>query len=319
MSVDRNPLVSVIMPAYNAAAYIDAAIQSILEQTFSDFEFIVIDDCSTDDTEKRIKKYVNSKIVYQKNDTNRGISYTTNKGIECSRGKYIALMDDDDISLPNRLQLQVDYLERHNEIDILGTGGANIDVNGNILAYLSAPKYNPNLYKAVLLFGSVGFLNGSAMMRKQFIEDNRLSYREECLGMQDFMFYMEASKIGNISGIRDVLYYHRNHGKNETDIVLENYRKERAEKYFSIQKESLLRSGFILQNADFHILAKMITEGRPSPCTEQQIDELYCFFKRLIGQAEKMDIDYYDELKYWCKRLLCDRLLRSDIFDNIET
>ncbi|EAJ7443814.1 glycosyltransferase family 2 protein, partial [Campylobacter jejuni] len=100
------------MPCYNRQEYIVDAIESILNQTYSNFEFIIIDDCSTDNTYEIVKKYAENdkRIIVLKNEKNQGIVYALNRGFSIAKGKYIARMDDDDISLPNRLEKQVEYM-----------------------------------------------------------------------------------------------------------------------------------------------------------------------------------------------------------------
>lgn len=115
------PLLSVIMPVYNAEKYIQASIDSILNQDFEDFEFIIINDGSTDESESLIKKYHDPRIRYFVNEGNKGLVYTLNHGIELAKGKWIARMDGDDISLPNRFSVQLRYLDQHKDIDVLAS------------------------------------------------------------------------------------------------------------------------------------------------------------------------------------------------------
>ena len=115
------PAVSVILPAYNCEKFIGKAIESVLQQTFSDFELIIINDGSTDKTEFAILAFADPRIVYIKNQTNKGLVFTLNKGIDLANGKYIARMDGDDISLPERLKKQYSYLKENHEVKILAT------------------------------------------------------------------------------------------------------------------------------------------------------------------------------------------------------
>jgi glycosyltransferase involved in cell wall biosynthesis len=123
------PLVSVILPAYNSEKFIGKAIQSVLQQTFTDFELIIINDGSTDKTEFEILAFADPKIVYLKNQTNKGLVFTLNKGIDLANGKYIARMDGDDISLPQRFKKQLSYLQENSSVDILATVVKLIDEN----------------------------------------------------------------------------------------------------------------------------------------------------------------------------------------------
>ena len=106
------PLVSVIMPAYNAELYIEEAVRSVLNQSYTELEVIVVDDCSTDRTVDRLKNIKSDRLKVYHNENNAGIAYTTNRCIKFAKGRYFALLDDDDIAEPERLELQVDYLEK---------------------------------------------------------------------------------------------------------------------------------------------------------------------------------------------------------------
>ncbi len=114
-------MVSIIMPVYNSSGYLSDAIESILSQTYSDFEFIIIDDASTDNSIEIIYSYHDPRIVLLKNDINLGVTHSLNKGIKHARGKYIARMDADDIALPQRIELQVDFLEKNPEFILVGS------------------------------------------------------------------------------------------------------------------------------------------------------------------------------------------------------
>lgn len=123
MKQEITPLISVVMPVYNGEKYLAAAIESILNQTFPNFEYIIVNDGSFDNTEKIIKEYAekDERIVYLKNDKVLGQSGARNRAIKHAVGSYIALTDADDISLPNRFIEQVAYIEKHKDMDVLGT------------------------------------------------------------------------------------------------------------------------------------------------------------------------------------------------------
>lgn len=116
MNNNKRPIVTVLLPAFNAEKYIRESIDSILNQAFTDFELLIINDGSTDKTEEIILSYNDPRIRYYKNETNLKLIKSLNKGIDLARGKYIARMDADDISLPNRLKEQVEFMENHRDI-----------------------------------------------------------------------------------------------------------------------------------------------------------------------------------------------------------
>ena len=114
-------LVSVIMPVYNGALYLREAIDSILSQTHTNLELIIINDGSNDNSEEIILSYEDNRIRYIINEKNSGICVTLNKGLDIAKGKYIARMDCDDISCPERLQMQIEYMEQNPSIGVLGS------------------------------------------------------------------------------------------------------------------------------------------------------------------------------------------------------
>ena len=128
-----SPSISVIMPVYNSAEYVEGAIQSILNQSFSDFEFIIINDGSNDASDDVILKFKDDRIVYVKFEVNKGIVAALNFGLSIAKGKYIARMDSDDISFLSRLEIQFNYLEANSNVILCGAYMQNLLTNENIL------------------------------------------------------------------------------------------------------------------------------------------------------------------------------------------
>jgi glycosyltransferase involved in cell wall biosynthesis len=127
------PQVSVIMPVYNTASFLGEAIESILDQTFRDLEFIIINDGSSDGSDEVIRHYHDNRIKYVINERNKGLVYTLNRGLDMATGQYIARMDGDDVSLPDRIQLQLNYLQLHPDVDVLATRVKLMDENGDAM------------------------------------------------------------------------------------------------------------------------------------------------------------------------------------------
>lgn len=309
------PTISVVMPAYNGEKYIGKAIESILCQTYDNFELVIVEDASSDKTLDIIKEYTDARIVLIQNCENRGIAFSTNLGIDHSRGAYIALLDDDDMATPKRLEWQLEYLEKHKEIDILGGRSAYIDKDGHFLKYGAEPLYNPKYIKANLLFYNRKFANCTMMMRKKFFVENNLRYKDNCLGMQDLKFYMDSSKVGNISSIDRLLHLKRLHEEEETVRAKKFFEKERAALFAKFQRESIKQSGFCLKEEHLQAINDNITEIQKDSYTKEDILRLYEAFCELISQARAMKIDYLTELEFACKKILGDKILtRADIF-----
>lgn len=131
----KPPVVSVVIPLYNCAPFLREAMDSLLAQTFTDFELICINDGSTDDTEKIVLSYTDPRIRYFANDSNVGLVYTLNKGIELSTGEFIARMDGDDWCYPERFGLQVDFFRQHPDARVLATTIELMDENGKPIGY----------------------------------------------------------------------------------------------------------------------------------------------------------------------------------------
>jgi glycosyltransferase involved in cell wall biosynthesis len=134
------PEVTVILPVYNAEAFLKEAIDSILAQTFTDFELLIINDGSTDSSDQIISSYDDPRIKYLKNDGNKGLIFTLNRGIDKASGNYLARMDADDICFPNRLQQQKEWLDTHSTTTIVATFSREIDSKGNSLGYFALDR-----------------------------------------------------------------------------------------------------------------------------------------------------------------------------------
>lgn len=310
------PLVSVIMPAYNGEKYIGEAIESILNQTYDNFEFIIVEDKSTDGTLSVIQQYSDSRICLIQNSENRGIAYSTNLGMSKSRGKYIALLDDDDMATKQRLEWQVAFLEEHEDIDVLGGRSVMIDKDGRFIKYDKEPIYNSDYIKANLLFNNNKFANCTVMFRKDFVESNNIKYQDNCLGMQDFRFYIDCAKVGRITSIDHLVHLKRIHEEEETVKRRKTHAAERAALFARFQRESIEMSGFRLDEEELQTINDIITELPKETYSGEEVLRLYKVFKEMIRQAREMEIDYLPGLEYACKKILGDRILtRANIFD----
>lgn len=195
------------MPVYNTAPYLREAMDSMLSQTFTDFELIVLDDCSPDNAEEILDTYDDPRIVRYKGEKNVGLSNVLNAGIEMAKGNYIARMDSDDISMPNRLQVQVDYLERHPEIDLVSVGmqlfGAKEDV--------WIREQDPEKVKINALFHSP-VLHASSVWRKESFEKHGLRFEQGMVPAEDYDLWVRALLKGlRLVNLPDVLYQYRLH------------------------------------------------------------------------------------------------------------
>src|SRR5438105_464155 len=127
-----NPQVSIVMSVYNGQPFLEETVKSILSQTFTDYEFVIIDDSSVDDTWEVLTRYADhdQRLVLRRNERNMGVVLSLNRGLDLAKGKFIVRQDADDISLPQRIEKQVNYLEAHPECGLVGTDLQFVDING---------------------------------------------------------------------------------------------------------------------------------------------------------------------------------------------
>ena len=200
--------VSVLMPAYNAQDYIAESIESILNQTFKDFELIIINDGSKDDTPKIVKKYAekDKRIKFVNHKKNRGLIAVLNEGMDIAKGEYIARMDSDDISLPDRLKKQVKYLDKHTDVSLVGSSIEFFPIY-NKWDVLAEPK----LFD--LLRGNC-FAHPTVMLRKSDFDKYNLRYNPKYIYVEDYELWARAFRYLKLCNIQDVLLKYRWHDNN---------------------------------------------------------------------------------------------------------
>jgi glycosyltransferase involved in cell wall biosynthesis len=202
-----DPIVSVLMPVCNAEPYIEEAIESILNQTYKSFEFIICYDESSDNSLKIIKKYKERDVrIVISYGQGRGLIAALNDGLKLSVGRYIARMDADDVSCITRLEHQVRFLDRNSEVGVCGTW---VEVFGEVQRNsIWKPPINDMELKTKLLF-SVPFAHPSIMMKNELIRQHDLEYNEEYDTMEDYKFWVDISKHTKFSVIPKVLLKYR--------------------------------------------------------------------------------------------------------------
>ena len=206
-----NPTVSVVMTAYNGEAYIAEAIRGVLEQTFTDFELIVIDDGSSDHTVEIIKGFDDPRLVFVQNERNMGISNTRNRGAALTRGRYLAAHDQDDISYPIRLRHQVEVLDADPNV-VLVTGRVDA-IPRQRGPWPPLPVPSPAVLAWTLFTGSQ-ITHSTICVRLAALRDNGLKYEQNYHYAEDFELFHRLSELGKIVMVPDTLGAYRQHDKN---------------------------------------------------------------------------------------------------------
>lgn len=203
-----SPMISVVMPTFNGEKFIKEAIESILNQTFNDFEFIIVNDGSIDNTEKIIQSFSDKRIVYVKKEQNSGISDTLNLGISLAKGKYIARMDDDDISIPNRFERQLEVFASDLKIIVCGS----LSYIKNSTRVSSLPEHHDDI-KLNLLFNNC-MLHPSVMILKEVLLETK--YDLNFVPSEDYELWCRLIWKGEFYNIQEPLMIYRDHEGSQT-------------------------------------------------------------------------------------------------------
>ena len=211
------------MPVYNAGSFLREAIESILSQTYQNFELIIIDDASTDESGKVIREYAkkySSKIraIYLKKNINGGGDAAGNVGFAKATGEYIARMDSDDIADPNRLAKQVEYMQKHKRIDVLGSCAYVINASGEITGEKNVPLTHKDIYQEFFTFHPM--IHPSVMIRRSSIVGKTL-YSQELPSNNDYLTFFKLITSGKkFANLPEKLLYYRLHGANDSLLKL---------------------------------------------------------------------------------------------------
>ncbi len=297
----NNPMVSVIMPVYNGEKYIRKALESILNQTFQDFELIIIDDCGNDSSMIIVNEYKDSRIRVFHNNVNKGIAFSRNRAIQESKGKYIAIMDDDDISHQDRLLYQVDFMEKNSFVDVAGGQSSIIDEEDNVIAPPELMQESTKMNKVMFLFYN-SFHNSETIIRKKIVDEYKIRYSDNMLGMEDFKFWIECSLHGRISNVNKEILKYRVTKDNETSRVRRIQEDARKNLFNKLRQYSLLSNGYHLERKELNILNTVVNESGDGVFRNSyQVMGLFQIMSKIIGQAKEMRVDYLDELQMWLK------------------
>lgn len=242
-------LISVLLPSKNVDKYIKSSIDSILNQTYQNFELIIVDD-SEDDTEKIIKSIDSDKIIYHKLE-NSNISKSLNVALKLSRGEIIARMDADDISHPERFEIQFNYLKNHNDISLVGCNFFFINNEGNILSKKNLPEYHENIEYWMPILPT--FLHATMMTYKSTLS-NIMGYSEYLDRAEDIDLFFRLFKNNyKFYNIQEYLYFYRTNIKNKNDMLInENLFKNLSSNYI-IQKYNMCENRFEKYDKNFRI------------------------------------------------------------------
>lgn len=249
--MENKPFISVLLPVYNCEKYIFEAVESILNQTYTHFELLIIDDCSTDATLQICKSFQDDRIVIIEKEKNSGYTNSLNYGISIAKGKYIARMDGDDISLPERFKKQVTFLEANEDVVLCGTwlsiiGSTNV---------IKLPENHTDI-KLGLLKGNC-MAHPSVMIKKQILNELYVVYDILKEPAEDYDLWVRLLAIGKLHNLKEVLLNYRVHNMQ----VSQKREQQQLESSLKSRIQMLEYLNYSFDNDELHLLKKIIASS----------------------------------------------------------
>lgn len=281
--------VSVLMPVYNGSLYLQEAIDSILGQTYKDFEFIIVDDGSTDDSAAIIAKNAakDNRIVSLYNEKNSGICVTLNKGLDLAKGEYVIRMDCDDISLPERIERQVFFMDKTMDV---GVAGCNIDMfhndypdNHNVYSF----DVDPYECRAGLLFATC-VAHPAVIIRKSILIEHNIQYDDYFRGMEDYYLWWQISKYAQITNIPELLLRYRLHAKQVTQTQVNEDFIRRQRRFLS---QRIADIGVSLTADEINVIERYLVAN--NSFDDEQLEAFIIVLRKLLQHLYNTNRRYY--------------------------
>lgn len=289
------------MPAFNSEKFIEEAIDSILNQTFGDFELIIIDDGSTDKTVELVKSYHDKRIILLQHKSNLGNYPARNLGMEKSRGKYICVMDSDDIAVSNRIEQQNLFMESNEEVGICG---GYTEIIGSSQELTPSTDYNE---LKVWLLSNIIFKHPTIFIRKRFLSKYKLSYNTSFRYASDYDFLVRSAEFFPITNIPEVVLRHRRH----PDQISRANAKEQREIVNIIQLRQLDYFKILPSEQEKITHLKLMNRERISD--KKEFDTLLDWSNKLIRRNFERNYFDHDHLSVFLKSMLKNILRGHEI------
>ncbi len=289
-------LVTIAMPVYNADKYLKESIDSILNQTFTDFIFLIINDCSTDNTENIILSYKDKRIKYLKNDVNIGVRDSLNRALSLTTTKYLARMDADDISLPNRLEWQIDFMEKN---PLIGVCGGLYEIFGNKNHIPNIPMKDEAIKTKLIFINQI--CHPSIMLRMDILRNNNIlygvpfefndSFGPKISELEDFALWHRIKSFTRFENINKLILRYRMEGQNisynKESLVL-----QRKKSFFKhILNELQIQPSSA--NLHYHISFKYFEQSRNT----EEIEQFRAHLDKILDKNRTLNIYSQTELK----------------------
>lgn len=311
---EQNNLITVLMPVFNSELFVKEAIESILNQSYKNFEFLIINDGSTDQSHAIISSFLDSRIKYVNNKVNKGIVNTLNEGLVLSKGKYIARMDADDIAMPDRLTKQAAFLTANPTYKLCGSMAIAIDATGKEINNLNRPQHSAKI-KVFNLFRNA-FIHPTIMADAETIK--KFAYSENFKYAEDYFLFSQITMSYPVANLHERLLQYRIHGESITS-------KKKAEMVQSELKTIAYLLSFLFDKVDQQSLLVHHSILRPEDAafSEHEIEhhlvnilranrKKQVFNQRLL--SKQLQKDWYNYLLKSNNKSSLGKFIGSDLF-----
>ena len=287
--------VSILLPVYNGETYLKEAIESILSQSFDDFELLILNDASTDNSKKIILAYQDKRIRYIENESNLGLVRTLNRGIELSTGEFIARMDQDDISTTDRIAKQCIFLDSNPDYIVVGSN----------LQIINGPRLNyPTIDKEirVRLLISPAFAHPAVMIRKKIIIENKLYYKQEHKDAEDYGLWVSLTTLGKFYNLNLPLLNYRRH-KTQYSVVFKNEMAATSNKIKTLYLDILNRNW----DEQTKIIFLNSTDRNYTPSTIEELKKIKSVLENIniLFEGSGLDMNGLEKLSKQLWRRVC--------------
>ncbi|MFZ5553777.1 MAG: glycosyltransferase family 2 protein [Bacteroidota bacterium] len=275
----KSPEISILMPVYNGEKYLRDAIDSVLKQSYRDFELLIIDDGSSDRSPEVIKSYNDSRIIVIRNEKNQGLISVLNKGIKLAKGKYIARMDADDICSKHRLARQVEFMNRHK--NAVACGSFYFMLLGKKKALTDLPVSDEEI-RCFLLFNSP-LAHPSAIIRKETLDIYDIQYSPAFPHAEDFDFWSKLSEYGTLHNIPEPLLTYRVHPDQITNTG--TLQVDKISSVTQIRKRNLSSFGIDFNEEEIMVHNLLSDGGKPD--TREKLENCSKWLQKLLAHNEQ--------------------------------
>lgn len=292
--MEENKKVSIILCFYNEERYLADAINSVLAQTYSNFELILINDGSTDRSDEVVKGYHDKRIIYKSYEGNKRLAYARNRGLELATGDYIGFFDADDIMMPHKIERQVRYLDEHGDIIVVSGGYIYIDAKGDLDNKIFEPEMLlDSQIRAHMLLGNC-IAVGAALFRREIMVNHGIKLDERNKASEDYQLWIDMLPYGKFANLKEVFYkYKINHGS-KADLIVKSDTSMYDEEVQKVLTHAWKSQGFFVTENDIHFIYKFIFQ-------KQRVLKIKDF---------KQGVQTYKKIKYQKGNLRpCEKLL----------